>query len=125
MVEWPTLAQVMISQLVSLSPMVGSVLTVESLEPALDSVSPSLSAPPLLKLSLSLLKINIKKIGLECTHFSPHFLSSLSHCRASLRLPQFHTNSSLHAHLCAIVLYAGLCQVLFKNISKSFYLNSS
>ena len=52
-VEHPTSAQVMISQLVSLSPVLGSVLTAQSLEPALDSVSPSLSAPPLLVLSLS------------------------------------------------------------------------
>ena len=52
-VKHPTSAQVIISQLVSLSPMSGSVLTVQSLEPALDSVSPSLSAPlPLHALSL-------------------------------------------------------------------------
>ena len=49
-----TLAQVMISWLRSLSPMLGSVLTAQSLEPASDSVSPSLSAAPLLTLSLSL-----------------------------------------------------------------------
>ena len=36
------------------SPASGSVLTAQSLEPASDSVSPSLSAPPLLTLSLSL-----------------------------------------------------------------------
>ena len=55
-----TLAQVMISQFLSLSPMSGSMLTAQSLEPALDSVSPSLSAPPLLVLCLfpSLSKIN-------------------------------------------------------------------
>ena len=47
-----TSAQVMISQSVSLSPASGSVLTAQSLEPATDSVSPSLSAPPLLVLSL-------------------------------------------------------------------------
>ena len=46
-VERPTLAQVMISQLVGSSPVLGSVLTARSLEPALDSVSPSLAAPPL------------------------------------------------------------------------------
>ena len=57
-VKRPTSAQVMISQFVSLSPALGSVLTAQSLEPALDSVSPSLSAPPLLALSLSLSKIN-------------------------------------------------------------------
>ena len=44
-VECPTSGQVMISQLVSSSPASGSVLTAQNLEPALDSVSPSLSAP--------------------------------------------------------------------------------
>ena len=46
-----TSARVMISRLVSLSPASGSVLTAQSLEPALDSVSPSLSAPPLFMFS--------------------------------------------------------------------------
>ena len=50
----PTSAQVMILQFVSSSPASGSVLTAQSLEPALDSVSPSLSAPPPLTLCLSL-----------------------------------------------------------------------
>ena len=50
------LAQVMISLLMSSSPTSGSVLTAQSLEPASDSVSPSLSAPPLLMLSLSKIK---------------------------------------------------------------------
>ena len=45
-VKHPTSAQVMISWLVSSSPASGSVLIAKSLEPALDSVSPSLSAPP-------------------------------------------------------------------------------
>ena len=53
-VELPTSAQVMISQFVSLSPASVSVLTAQSLEPALDSVSSSLSVPPLLVLCLSL-----------------------------------------------------------------------
>ena len=54
-VKSPTLAQVMISQFVGPSDALGSVLTAQSLEPALDSVSPSLSASPLLvSLSLSL-----------------------------------------------------------------------
>ena len=44
-VERLTLAQVMTSQLVSSSPASGSVLTARSLEPASDSVPPSLSAP--------------------------------------------------------------------------------
>ena len=53
-----TSAQVMISRFVDSSPASGSVLTARSLEPASDSVSPSLSAPPLLVLCLSLSKIN-------------------------------------------------------------------
>ena len=53
-VEHPALAQVMIFQSVSLSPASGSVLRAWSLEPASDSVSPSLSAPPPLMLCLSL-----------------------------------------------------------------------
>ena len=43
-----TLAQIRISLLVSLSSSSGSVLTAQNLETALDSVSSSLSAPPLL-----------------------------------------------------------------------------
>ena len=61
-VERPTSAQVMISQSVSLSPALGSVLTAQTLELALDSVCPSLSVPPLLMLCLFLFqkRINIK-----------------------------------------------------------------
>ena len=53
-VERPTSAQVMILRSVSSSPASGSVLTARSLEPALDSVSPFLSAPPPLALCLCL-----------------------------------------------------------------------
>ena len=53
LVKRPTSAQVMISWFVSLSPVLGSMLTAQSLGPALDSVSPSLTAPPQLTLSLS------------------------------------------------------------------------
>ena len=52
-VERPTSAQVMISRFVSSSPASGSVLLAWALEPASDSVSPSLSTPPLLALCLS------------------------------------------------------------------------
>ena len=45
-VKRPTSAQVKISQFVSLSPALGSVLTAQSLEPASESVSPSVSALP-------------------------------------------------------------------------------
>ena len=54
LVEHPTSAQVMISWPVSSSPLSGSVLTAQTLEPAWDSVSPSLSVPPPLALCLSL-----------------------------------------------------------------------
>ena len=53
-VKHPTSAQVMISRSVSSSPASGFVLTAQSLEPASDSVSPSLSDPPLFILCLSL-----------------------------------------------------------------------
>ena len=52
-VKRPTLAQIMISQLVSSSPMPGSVQTAQTLEPVLDSVSPSLCPFPTHALSLS------------------------------------------------------------------------
>ena len=58
LVKQPTSAQVMIPQLLGSSPASSSVLTAQSLEPASDSVSPSLSAPPLLMLSLSMKIIN-------------------------------------------------------------------
>ena len=54
-VERGTSAEVMISRFVSSSPESGSVLTSQSLEPASDPVSPSLSAPPLLMLCLSII----------------------------------------------------------------------
>ena len=57
-VKGPTSAQVLILRFVRSSPVSGSVLTARSLELALDSVSPSLSAPPPLVLCLSLSKIN-------------------------------------------------------------------
>ena len=61
-VEHLTSVQVMISWFVGLSPMSGSVLTAQSLEPASDSVSPSLSTIPLLTLCLSVcLSQNINK----------------------------------------------------------------
>ena len=52
-VRRPTSAQVVISRFMSSSSASGSVLTPQSLEPASGSVSPSLSAPPSLTLSLN------------------------------------------------------------------------
>ena len=51
-IKRPTSAQVMISQLMGSNPMLSSVLTAQSLEPASNPVSPSLSASPPLTLSL-------------------------------------------------------------------------
>ena len=53
-VKLPTSAQVTISRSESLSPASGSGLMAQSLEPASDSVSPSLSALPRFMLCLSL-----------------------------------------------------------------------
>ena len=53
-VKRPTSTQVMTSRFMSSCPVSGSVLTARSLEPASDSVSPSLSAPPPFMLCLSL-----------------------------------------------------------------------
>ena len=53
-VKRPTSAQVTISRSVSSSPVSGSGLMAQSLEPVSDSVSPSLSAPPPFMLCLSL-----------------------------------------------------------------------
>ena len=53
-VKRPTSAQVVISWFMGSSPSSGSVLTAQNLELVSDSVSPSLSAPPLLALCLPL-----------------------------------------------------------------------
>ena len=61
LVEPPTSAQVMIS-VCEFVPHIGLCANSSKPEAASDSVSPSLSHPPLLMLSLCLSKINIKKI---------------------------------------------------------------
>ena len=62
LVKGPTSAQVMTLRFVTSSPALGSVLTTQSLEPALDSVSPSLCELTLcVCLYFSLSKINTKK----------------------------------------------------------------
>ena len=62
-VKHPTSAQVTISWFMSSSPMSGSVLKAQNLDPAWDSVSPSLSALPpfMLCLSVSLKNETLKK----------------------------------------------------------------
>ena len=60
LVKPPTSAQVVISQFVSLSPPSGSVLTAQSLEPASEAVSHSLSPSSAHALSLSVSKLNKK-----------------------------------------------------------------
>ena len=58
LVKHLTSAWVMISQLMSSSPALGSVVTAQTLEPASDSGSPSLSVSPQLVLCFCLSKIN-------------------------------------------------------------------
>ena len=90
MAQWvkcPTLAQVIISWFMSSSLTLGSVLTARSLEPASDSMSPSLSVPPLLVLclSLSLSKIN-KHLGHLVAQSVEHLTSAqimISRCLSS------------------------------------------
>ena len=53
LVKCSTLAQVIISRFVGSSSVLGSVLTAQSLEPASDSLSPSLFVPPPLTVSVS------------------------------------------------------------------------
>ena len=53
-VKRPPSVQVMITRFVGSSPVSGSVLTAQSLEPVSDSVSPSLRDPPRLMLCFSL-----------------------------------------------------------------------
>ena len=64
-VTCPTLAQVVISRFVGLSAVSGSMLTAQSPELASDAVSPSLSAPPLIMLCLSLSQKEIINISPE------------------------------------------------------------
>ena len=59
-VKRPTKARVTIPPFVTSSPVLGSVLTAQSLEPASGSVSSSLSAPPPLVFSLCLSKMNTR-----------------------------------------------------------------
>ena len=64
LVKHLTLAQVMISQFMASIPVLGSVLTAGSLEPTLDSVSPSPPVPTLRTLGLSLsLSLSLSKIN--------------------------------------------------------------
>ena len=68
----PTSAQIMMSRFPSSSPASGSVLTAQSLEPAWDSASPSLSAPPRLLLCLSLsIKITLDRLKVLETQSVP------------------------------------------------------
>ena len=62
LVKFPTSPQAMISWFMNSRTLSGSVLTAQSLEPASDSVSPSLSFPPLPMLCLSL-SLSFSKIS--------------------------------------------------------------
>ena len=106
LVKHPTSAQVMISWFVGSNPASGSLLTAQTLEPASDSVSASLSAPPPLTFCLCLLKTNVKiffkKIititivfycylihSLYCTDLSIHLFPSKSHSNCEWYCPHF------------------------------------
>ena len=77
LVKQLTLAQVMMWQFVGSSPASGSVLTAQSLEPASDSVSSPVSAPPMLMPCLSIIKINVKKIFKLKIKFFVQFITFL------------------------------------------------
>ena len=76
--QCPTPAQVMISWLMDSSPASGYVLTVQSIEPASDSVSTSLRFPCMCAVSLSLSKINIKKNVLNKIKYIKIKINSIS-----------------------------------------------
>ena len=81
----PTSAQVMVSWFMSSSSASGSRLTAQTLVPASDSISLSLSlslslcVPPLLRLRLSLSKINVKKILKTWSYIEYAIYSSIIH----------------------------------------------
>ena len=82
LVKSPTSAQVVISQFMNLSPTSGSMLTAQSLEPASDSVSPSLSAPSPLTLCLSVSQIQINILKKEEEEEEIRYLNSGAYHRA-------------------------------------------
>ena len=63
-----TSAKVIVSRFMGSSSASGSVLTAQSLEPASDSVSPSLSVPLPFMLCLSLSKINQRELKKKIDH---------------------------------------------------------
>ena len=92
-VESLTAARALVSQLVSSSPALGSVLTAQSLELASDSVSLSCSAPPLLMLSVCLslsLSLSLKNKEFE---FLDKFKSLF---RQISQLVKFHVKKLLY-----------------------------
>ena len=76
----------MISQFVGSSPASGSVLTAQSLEPASDTVSPSLSAPPPLTLSPFLSLKNKRTLNNFFKNSKPHIISGKSLPSPSFRV---------------------------------------
>ena len=97
-------AQVMIPQLVGLSSVSGSVLTAQSLEPASDSVSPSLSLPlpHSGSVSLSLSRINIKIIIILC--LSKINITIIIIIKLKTRNGQFSTELECVVNLSVLVL---------------------
>ena len=112
-VKRPTSAQVMISQFVNSSPASGSGLTAQSLESASDSVSPSLSAPPLLTLCLSL---SLKNKQQEKKKES---LKGLQKHRLRSPNPRVYDSQSLGCWLGAWSLFPILCLPLSLPLPRS------
>ena len=86
-VERQTSAQVMISWFVDSSLTSGSVLTARSLEPASDSVLPSLSAPrPIMHVRSLSLSLSLSKINIKDKYVSKHLKNKIEKIKASLPL---------------------------------------
>ena len=94
----PTSAQVMISQFRSWSPASGSALTARPLEPVSDSVSPFLSAPPLLVLCLCL--------SLKNKHFKKYL-------KKKNKLPSSCAVSLRKMHVLKVILFCLLLKLFY------------
>ena len=124
LVDLLTLAQIMISQFVSSSPVSGSVLTAQSLEPASDSVSPPLSLRPSLACTQQSLSLCVSEINKHFFKMSVHSTKSIppslslyleGHCCVCfLRVLQ---GSSVYLHMCFIIEMPQLPSQLHKAVS--------
>ena len=107
-----TLAQVTISQFVGSSPALGSVRTARSLEPASDSMSPSLCPSPAHAMSLSL---SLSKLCRD-TWVAPSVESPIS---TQVMISQFLGSSPARIGLCADGSEPGTCFEFCLSLSQS------